>query len=155
MAPTQESAGPGAPGSTGDATAETACLRASDTRRAALRGQPRGNALVLLGAMLRGPHGTPCPPPTPPPPARRLAAPCLPRLPRPCRPGVEAGTQILGTAHSTQHGAAWASARQSVSQLSSVARSCPTLRPHEPQHARPPCPSPTPGACSNSCPSSQ
>ena len=30
-----------------------------------------------------------------------------------------------------------------------------SLRPHELQHARPPCPSPTPGACSNSCPSSQ
>ena len=30
-----------------------------------------------------------------------------------------------------------------------------SLRPHESQHARPPCPSPTPGACSNSCPSSQ
>ena len=29
------------------------------------------------------------------------------------------------------------------------------LRPHELQHARLPCPSPTPGACSNSCPSSQ
>ena len=28
-----------------------------------------------------------------------------------------------------------------------------SLWPHEPQHARPPCPSPTPGACSNSCPS--
>ena len=26
---------------------------------------------------------------------------------------------------------------------------------HELQHPRPPCPSPTPGACSNSCPSSQ
>ena len=26
-----------------------------------------------------------------------------------------------------------------------------SLRPHEPQHARPPCPSPTPRACSNSC----
>ena len=26
-----------------------------------------------------------------------------------------------------------------------------SLRPHEPQHARPPCPSPTPQACSNSC----
>ena len=24
---------------------------------------------------------------------------------------------------------------------------------HEPQHSKPPCPSPTPGACSNSCPS--
>ena len=30
-----------------------------------------------------------------------------------------------------------------------------SLRPHESQHARPPCPSPTPKACSNSCPSSQ
>ena len=28
-------------------------------------------------------------------------------------------------------------------------------QPHEPQHARPPCPSPTPGVYSNSCPSSQ
>ena len=30
-----------------------------------------------------------------------------------------------------------------------------SLRPHELQHARPPCPSPTPGVHSNSCPSSQ
>ena len=30
-----------------------------------------------------------------------------------------------------------------------------SLRPHGPQHTRPPCPSPTPRACSNSCPSSQ
>ena len=30
-----------------------------------------------------------------------------------------------------------------------------SLRPHGLQHARPPCPSPTPWACSNSCPSSQ
>ena len=29
-----------------------------------------------------------------------------------------------------------------------------SLRPHKPQHTRPPCPSPTPGACSNACPSS-
>ena len=27
-----------------------------------------------------------------------------------------------------------------------------SLQPHEFQHARPPCPSPTPGAHSNSCP---
>ena len=31
----------------------------------------------------------------------------------------------------------------------------PTLRPHESQHTRPPCPSPTPGVHSDSCPSSQ
>ena len=30
-----------------------------------------------------------------------------------------------------------------------------SLRPHESQHARPPCPSPTPGVHSHSCPSSQ
>ena len=30
-----------------------------------------------------------------------------------------------------------------------------TLQPREPQHARPPCPSPTPGAYPNSCPSSR
>ena len=38
-------------------------------------------------------------------------------------------------------------------QFSSVASN--TLRPHESQHARPPCPSPTPGVHSNSRPSSQ
>ena len=30
-----------------------------------------------------------------------------------------------------------------------------SLPPHGLQHTRPPCPSPTPGACSNSCPSSR
>ena len=30
-----------------------------------------------------------------------------------------------------------------------------SLRPHGPHHARPHCPSPTPGACSDSCPSSR
>ena len=34
--------------------------------------------------------------------------------------------------------------------VSSVAQSCLTLRPHELQRTRLPCPSPTPGACSNS-----
>ena len=36
--------------------------------------------------------------------------------------------------------------------VSSVAQSCPALRPHESQHARPPCTSPTPGVYPNSCP---
>ena len=40
-------------------------------------------------------------------------------------------------------------------QFSSVTQSCPTLRPHELQHARPPCPSPKPGVHSNSHPLSQ
>ena len=37
----------------------------------------------------------------------------------------------------------------------SVAQSCPTLRPHGLQHARPPCPSLTPRVHQNSCPLSQ
>ena len=45
---------------------------------------------------------------------------------------------------------------QNVSvQFSSVAQSCLALRPHELQHARPPCPSPSPGVHSDSRPSSQ
>ena len=40
--------------------------------------------------------------------------------------------------------------------FSSVTQSCSnSLWPHGLQHQRLPCPSPTPGACSNSCPSSQ
>ena len=39
--------------------------------------------------------------------------------------------------------------------FSSVAQSCPTLRPHESQHARPPYPSSTPRVFPNSCPSSR
>ena len=37
-------------------------------------------------------------------------------------------------------------------QFSSVARRVRSLRPHGLQHARPPCPSPTPGVYPNSCP---
>ena len=37
----------------------------------------------------------------------------------------------------------------------SVAQSCLTLWPHGLHHARCPCPSPSPGACTNSCPLSQ
>ena len=40
--------------------------------------------------------------------------------------------------------------------ISSVSvQSCDSLRPHGLQYTRPHCPSPTPGVCSNSCPSSQ
>ena len=41
------------------------------------------------------------------------------------------------------------------SSFSSVTQSHPTLQPHESQHARPLCPSPTPGVHSNSCSSSR
>ena len=40
-------------------------------------------------------------------------------------------------------------------QFSSVAQSCLTLQPHGLQHSRPPCPLPTPGVYSSSCPLSQ
>ena len=47
----------------------------------------------------------------------------------------------------------------SVRWITSVQFSCSvvsdSLRPHESQHARPPCPSPSPGVHSDSCPSSQ
>ena len=46
----------------------------------------------------------------------------------------------------------WKQRRCLLVQFSSVAQLCPTLRAHGLQHARLPCPSPTPGACSNSCP---
>ena len=38
------------------------------------------------------------------------------------------------------------------SSVQSLTQLCPTLQPHELQHARPPCPSPTPGVHPNSCP---
>ena len=40
-------------------------------------------------------------------------------------------------------------------QFSSVAQLCPNLQSYESQHARPPCPSPTPRVYPNSCPLSQ
>ena len=42
-----------------------------------------------------------------------------------------------------------------MTEFSSVTHSCPTLWPHGLQHARLPCPSPNPGAYSNSCPLSR
>ena len=53
----------------------------------------------------------------------------------------------------------WLSSSCSYSYFSSVQFICSvvydSLQPHEAQHTRPPCPSPTPGVHSNSCPSSQ
>ena len=46
------------------------------------------------------------------------------------------------------------SSQSSTVQFSSVAQSCPTLQPHEPQHVRPPCPSATLRVNPNPCPSS-
>ena len=52
-----------------------------------------------------------------------------------------------------QTSAGWSPATRSHQFNRSVASDF--LQPHGLQHARPPCPSPTPGACSNSCPSCQ
>ena len=41
--------------------------------------------------------------------------------------------------------------KKDVMYISSVVQLCPTLRPHELQHTRPPCSSQTPGVYSNSC----
>ena len=46
----------------------------------------------------------------------------------------------------------WSSVQFSSVQFSSVSVVSDSLRSHGPQHARPPCPSPTPRACSNPCP---
>ena len=45
--------------------------------------------------------------------------------------------------------------QSSCSCCCSLAKSCPILQPHGLQHPRLPCPSPSPGAFSNSCPLSQ
>ena len=77
-------------------------------------------------------------------------------IPRAKEPG---GLQSLGSQRVrhdwvTEHASYILTVVHSV-QFSSVAQSCPTLRPHELQHARHPCPSPTPGVHSNSCPLSR
>ena len=45
----------------------------------------------------------------------------------------------------------WNAAKQCLLSCCSVTKLCPTLQPHGLQHARPPCPSPTPRVYSNSC----
>ena len=60
------------------------------------------------------------------------------RLSRPKESGTGLSSQPVAGV-----GDAWAISEAWVS-LSSVAQSCPTLRPHALQHARLPCPSPTP-----------
>ena len=51
----------------------------------------------------------------------------------------------------------WCSTSLAISSVSQFSRSVVSnsLQPHESQHARPPCPSPTPRVYSNSCPSSR
>ena len=69
-------------------------------------------------------------------------------------PGVGNGTPLQYSCleNPMDRGVWWATVHR-------VQFSCPvmsdSLRPHEPQHARPPCPSPTPRVYPNSCPLSQ
>ena len=49
----------------------------------------------------------------------------------------------------------WKLSHVKLVQFSSVAQSCLTLRNHEPQHSKPPCPSPTPRVHPNPCPLSR
>ena len=57
------------------------------------------------------------------------------------------------TEHSTAQHSCYCSLLSSIQFSHSVVSN--SLRPHEPQHARPPCPSPTPRVHPNSCPLSQ
>ena len=56
------------------------------------------------------------------------------------------GRQSLVVALKTKHSLAFSSVQYSRSVVSN------SLRPHGAQHSKPPCPSPTPGVHSNSCP---
>ena len=71
----------------------------------------------------------------------------------------ETQVQSTGQEDALEEGMATHSSILSFSQFSSVQFShsvvSDSLRPHETQHARPPCLSPTPGVHSDSCPSSQ
>ena len=64
------------------------------------------------------------------------------------------GGRILGKNVKVMNCLMYTNWGKTVVQFSSVAQLCPTLRPHELQHARPSCPSPVPRVYSNSCPSS-
>ena len=68
------------------------------------------------------------------------------------------GSQTVGHDGATSHSLSLSlhfTTNISSVQFSSVTQSCPTLRPLESQHTRPPCPSQTPGVHPNPCLSSQ
>ena len=62
----------------------------------------------------------------------------------------------LEITHWEEHSTLWGSCPKYI-RSDQISRSVmsDSLRPHEPQHARPPCPSPTPGVHPNPCPSSR
>ena len=63
-------------------------------------------------------------------------------------------TQVCCSQRPCPYGSPLLTCTSTISQFSSV-QFCPTLQPHEPQHARPPCPSPTAGVYPDTCPLSQ
>ena len=74
-------------------------------------------------------------------------------LPFPSDPGMELTSPALtGGFFTTERPGKWS---YTWVQFTSVAQVSNSLRPHEPQHARSPCPSPTPGVHPNSCPLSR
>ena len=92
--------------------------------------------------------------------ARILEWVVMPSSRRPSRPRDQTRISCISCI-SRQIRYCWATGEASVylTQFSSIQFSLPvmshSLRPHELQHARPPCPSPTPGAHSNLCPLSR
>ena len=86
------------------------------------------------------------------PPGRRVKRLCVSFLP-PSPTSRKDWYSDLKPKHYNTSGQLHSSFRRGSVQFSSVAQSCLTLWPHELQHTRPPCPSPTPGVHSNSCPS--
>ena len=80
------------------------------------------------------------------------------QTPSPPPPDQRRPTSVLGppsVKNSWLQGRPTTTAGRAGDQFSSVAHLCPPLcRPCGLQHARLPCPSPTPGACSSSCPPS-
>ena len=129
------------------------------------------NASVLLGAMAQGSSRRPLPCCPPPHTASSLPGaplhPASPGFPSPAGPGwrLEPRSRAPLTPNSTAlPGPQPQSASQPASQSGQSVQSASqfshsvvsnSLRPHGLQHARPPCPSPTPRASSNSCPSSR
>ena len=68
-------------------------------------------------------------------------------------PAQGSNPHLLRLLHCRQILCCWATGKVSVQFSNSVVSD--SLWPHESQHAKPPCPSPTPRVHSNSCPSSQ
>ena len=90
----------------------------------------------------------------------------IPRVLGSCEPGASDRDQINISylSHSItparevlrpKGGCWWGLNSVKILQFSSVTQSCPTVQSHQPEHARPPCPTPTPRVHPNPCPLSR